>query len=74
MNLEGANSGGLGDRCPPSAVSRGAAPVGGVRDEVPPEADDFSQLKASWGAACPPPLAPLKSASVMDLSYIGLTP
>ena len=36
MNLDGANSGGLGDGNP-TAGSRG-----GVR---PPEADDFSQLK-----------------------------
>jgi len=47
MNLEGANSGGLGDGSPP-AGSRGGAPVGGLGDFVPlcpPEADDFSQLK-----------------------------
>ena len=41
MNLEGANSEGLGDGSPP-AGSRGGAPVGGRSS---PEADDFSQLK-----------------------------
>ena len=44
MNLEGANSGGLGDGSPP-AGSRGRAPVRGVGDFVPQIADDFSQLK-----------------------------
>jgi len=44
MNLEGANSGGLGDGSPP-AGSRGGAPVRGLGDFRPPEADDFSQLK-----------------------------
>ena len=34
MNLEGANSGGLGDESPP-AGSRGGAPVEGLGDEVP---------------------------------------
>jgi len=72
--LGGGQFRGSGGQMSPISGVQGRSPVGGVRDEVPPEADDFSQLKASWGAACPPPLAPLKSASVMDLSYIGLTP
>jgi len=41
MNLEGANSGGLGDGSPPVG-SRGGAPVRGLGDFRPPEADDFS--------------------------------
>jgi len=40
MNLEGANSGGLGDGSPP-AGSRGGAPVGGLGDEVPEKLTTF---------------------------------
>jgi len=65
MNLEGANSGGLGDESPP-AGSRGEGPVRGLGGQSPPEADDFSQLKASWGGHGPLP-PPLKSASVDEI-------
>ena len=70
MNLEGANSGSLGDGSPP-AWSRGGAPVGGLGTKSP-EADDFSQLKGYLDvtsgilgggmAPCPPP----KSATAQE--------
>jgi len=44
MNLQGANSGRLGDGSPPSGV-QGRSPGGGAGGQSPPEADDFSQLK-----------------------------
>ena len=40
MNLDGANSGGLGDESPP-AESRGGAPVEGLWDEVPQKLTTF---------------------------------
>jgi len=40
MNLEGANSEGLGDGSPP-AGSRGGAPVGGLGNEVPQKLTTF---------------------------------